>query len=416
MGKPVVAVLEPYSSAALLGPALRSAGFSPVAVTYPPGREHAAARPTLHLDDYDAVVNHLGDFDGTVDRLAALGPIAVIPGAERSLHIAEQLTGALGLDAANVPELLPARQNKYLMHQALAAAGLPVIRQICTRDADEVAAWILREGLTGRDLVIKPPASGGTVGVSLAAGGVGWREQFAALLDRRDKLGVFNDQVLVQEYVTGTEFVVDTVSVNGRHSVTNMLEYRKVRRGEGMAVYESMEWLPYDTAAYGSLIEYALAALDAVGLRNWAAHTEIMMTEDGPRLVEINPRLSGVGSPAITLMATGESQVTRIVDVCAGRGDRLPAGFDLRQHYLAVFLIAHSSGVVRNAEIFDRAKSLESYHSPVQVVRSGDRVEASTDLWTSMTMGYIVLAHESAEQTRADREAIRELEKELVIE
>jgi biotin carboxylase len=52
---------------------------------------------------------------------------------------------------------------------------------------------------------------------------------------------------------------------------------------------------PYDTEELGELIEYGLGALDAVGLRQWAAHTEIMMTPDGPRLLEVNARLAGAG-------------------------------------------------------------------------------------------------------------------------
>jgi biotin carboxylase len=419
MSRPVVAVVEPYSSAAMLAPALRDRGLSPVAVINQASPEYASYpyRPTLRVQDWDAVVNHHGDIDATIDRLGALAPRAVIPALEGSaLGLAQQLADALTPGCANVAELLDARRHKYVMHEAVAAAGLPVIRQICTADAGEVAAWIEREGLTGHDLVVKPPASAGTIGVSLAPRGEGWREQFTALLGTRNKTGVLSEQVLVQEHVTGTECVVDTVSYGGRHSITDLLRYRRVRLGEGMAVYDSVEWIPYDLDAYGELVDYGLRALDAVGLRHWAAHTEIMMTGDGPRLLEINPRLAGAGNPAVTKIATGESQVTRIVDVCAGRGTDLPAGFTLRRRVMAVFLIAHSTGVVRNAEILEKARLLPSYHSPVRLVKTGDNVEATTDILTSMMMGYVILAHERAEQVYADREAIRELEKELVIE
>jgi len=419
VSRPVVAVVEPYSSAAMLAPALREAGLSPVAVINQASREFAEHpyRPALRVADWDAVVNHHGDVEETIARLGGLAPRAVIPAIEGSaLRLAQRLADALTPDLANVSELVDARRHKYLMHQAVAAAGLPVIRQVCTADPAEVAAWIEREGLAGHDLVIKPPASAGTVGVSLAPGGQGWREQFDALLGTRDKTGMLSEQVLVQEHVTGTEYVVDTVSFGGRHCVTDMLKYRRVRLGEGMAVYDSVQWIPYDLDEYGELVSYGLSCLDAVGIRHWAAHTEIMMTADGPRLLEINPRLAGAGNPAVTKIATGESQVTRIVDVCTGRGDSLPAGFTLRQHVMAVFLIAHSSGIVRNADVLDKARLLPSYHSPVRLVQTGDRVEATTDILTSMMMGYIILAHEDVAQVHADREAIRGLERELVID
>jgi len=184
-----------------------------------------------------------------------------------------------------------------------------------------------------------------------------------------------------------------------------------------MAIYDSIEWLPYDLDTYGELLDFGFGCLDAVGLRYWAAHTEVMVTADGPRLIEVNPRPSGAMNPVPTSVCTGgTSLVTAIVDICAGRGPELPAGFEFRKTVMAVFLIAHSSGIVRNAEIFDKARELPSYHSPMFLVRSGARVEATTDIVSSMTMGYIILGHERPEQVYADREAIRELERELVIE
>jgi hypothetical protein len=32
----------------------------------------------------------------------------------------------------------------------------PIARQICTKDPEEVAAWVVQEGLSGQDLVVKP--------------------------------------------------------------------------------------------------------------------------------------------------------------------------------------------------------------------------------------------------------------------
>lgn len=416
MNKPAVAIVRPFTSAAMLAPALREAGFSPVAVMDYTGPALAPLHSSHDPGNYDAVINHHGDMDATVARLGGLEPIAVIPGVEAALRLAQRCSDALAPAFSNDPDLVDARRHKYVMHQALAAAGLPIVRQISTADPDEVTAWIEREGLTGKDLVIKPPTSAGTVGVSRAPGGRGWREQFTAMLGTRDKLDVLAEEVLVQEEMTGTEYAIDTVSHDGRHSITDIIKYRRIPYGEGIAVYDYVEWLPYEPDTYAELIDYGLGALDAVGLRNWAAHTEVMMTPDGPRLLEVNARLAGAGNPAVTEIATGESQVTRIVDVCKGLGPQLPPGYTLRRNVTAVFLMAHSSGVVRNAEIYDKARDLPSYHSPVHLVRTGDHVDASTDLFASMTMGYIILAHDDAEQIHADREAIRRLEKDLIIE
>ena len=41
--------------------------------------------------------------------------------------------------------------------------------------------------------------------------------------------------------------------------------------------------------------EFAVAALAAIGFDHGLAHVELMMTESGPRLIEVNPRLAGGG-------------------------------------------------------------------------------------------------------------------------
>ncbi|MCP2335921.1 ATP-grasp domain-containing protein [Actinomadura rupiterrae] len=418
MSKPVVAVVQPYSSGAMLAPLLRAAGLSPVAVMDCVGPALEPLRAAHVPENYDVVVNHHGDTAQTIATLGALNPTAVFTSVDMALHLTQELAEALTPDEANVPELIDARRHKYLMHQALAAAGLPIARQICTTDPAEVEDWIAREGLAGRDLVIKPSSSAGIVNVGRAPGGEGWREHFDAILGHYDKNGVLAEDVLVMEHLTGTEYAVDTVSHHGRHSITDIIRYDRAQYGDGIAVYNAVEWMPYapDDAVLGPLMEYALAALDAVGLRQWAAHTEIMMTEDGPRLLEVNARLAGIGHPTLTEIGTGESQLTRTVDVCAGRGDQMPDGFTLKRKVLAVFVKAYTSGVVRNAEILDEARSLPSFHSTFRLVSTGDRVEASTDIHTSMTMGYITLAHESTEQLYADRDVIRKLEQQLIID
>jgi biotin carboxylase len=227
--KPVVAVVQPLTSAAMVAPAVRAAGMSPVAVVDYTGPALASLRGGYDPQAYDAVVNHRGDVEGTLAKLRALAPSAVIPGVEASLRLAQILADELTPDDANITELVDARRHKYVMHQALAKAGLPIIRQICTTDPEEVAAWIEREGLTGQDLVIKPTSSAGTVGVTRAPGGEGWRDRFNELLGTYDKLGVLAEDVQVQEHMTGTEYAIDTVSHHGKHSITDIIKCAATR-------------------------------------------------------------------------------------------------------------------------------------------------------------------------------------------
>jgi biotin carboxylase len=404
----VAVIVDPYSSGNLLAPAFRQAGLVPVAVTSAPAPADAYA-PSYRPEDFDTIVTHRGDLAVTARVTRQLEPVCIVPGTESGVTLADQLAPLVTPARANVAELAPARRHKGAMREALVAAGLPAVRQICSSSPDAVAAWLDQENLAGRDLIVKPPASAGTDGVTLVPAGRDWRPAFRSLLHRRNKLGLVNDQVIVQEFMVGAEYVVDTFSHDGMHTVVDICRYRK--RG---TVYDSMEWMPYDPAEFGQLLGYTRAVLDALGVRFGAAHSEIMMTGAGPRLIETGVRLHGGGQPRFCRVATGDSQVDRTVAYCTGQD--VPLGYALRQHLLVVFLISQATGIVRNAEIFERLRTLPSHHITSAPVRNGDRVQATHDLFSSLALGFVVLAHESQTQIEADYAAIRNLECELVVE
>ncbi|MET0763896.1 MAG: ATP-grasp domain-containing protein [Blastococcus sp.] len=404
----VAVIVDPYSSGNMLAPEFRKAGLSPVAVTSTP-EPSAVYAASYRPEDFDTIIRHHGDVATTVKALRALDPVCVVPGTECGVELADLLAPQITPARANLPELAGARRHKGAMQEALGSAGLPTVRQICTDSVDTVVTWLDREGLAGRDLIVKPPKSAGTDGVALVPAGGDWRPTFTALLHERNKLDLVNDQVIVQEYLVGTEYVVDTFSHDGVHTVVDICRYRK--RG---TVYDSLEWLPYDLGVYGELLGYTQAALDALGVRFGAAHSEVMMTSDGPRLIESGIRLHGGGHPRFCRTATGDSQVDRTVRYCLG--EQQPQGYTLRQHMQVVFLISPTTGVVRNVEIFDRLRALPSHSITSIAARNGDHLHATHDLFSSLALGFVVLAHEREAQVHADYEAVRELEHELIVE
>ncbi|MCM2388366.1 ATP-grasp domain-containing protein [Streptomyces albipurpureus] len=406
-------IVDPYSSGTYFAPAFHSAGIPTVAVLSRSEVLETYAG-TWRPEDFDEVIHYQGDLPDLVARLRALDPQCVIAGSDPGVELADLLAAQVVPRKANVPALTSARRDKGAMARAVAAAGLPTIAQICTDRAEDVAAWIAREGLAGRDLVIKPPRSASTDGVMRLARGTGWREAFGAQLGYPNQWGVVNDQMLVMEYVTGTEFVVDTFSCDGRHTVTDVTRYSKVDNGVHMAVYDSMEWLAPDDPVVPGLVDYTAGVLDAVGMRFGAAHVEIMLTDAGPRLIELNARPHGGGQPPFCRHATGDSQIDRTVRAVREKGaDGIPAGYALLRHMLVVFLISRSAGVVRNAEVFDAVETLPSLHHAAVQVRNGQHIGVTQDLLNTLSLGFIVLAHEDREQLWADYKAVRRLEEQL---
>jgi hypothetical protein len=112
--------------------------------------------------------------------------------------------------------------------------------------------------------------------------------------------------------------------------------------------------------------------LDALGVRNGCAHTEIMLTPRGPRLIESGARPVGGGHQLICEIATGDNQIRHTV-AHRERGEFKP-GYELLQHLRGVFISAPRAGVWHNPEIFDGVESLRTYYAKNFPYKRGDEV------------------------------------------
>lgn len=406
-------IVDPFSSGELYAPAFTRAGVPVVAVISQP-EPPAAYLSSFHPEDFPRQLIYEGDLAATADQLARLRPRCILPGTEIGVELAEQLAARVVPDVANDPDRIAARRDKGEMARAVAAAGLPGLRQISTNDPAEAAAWIRQAGLTGRDLVVKPPKSASTDGVTRVVAGVGWEKVFADQLGHVNQWGLINERMVVQEYATGPEYVVDTFSHDGVHTVTDICRYRKIDNGPYMAIYDSLRWLPPDAPEVAELVDYATAVLDAVGMRFGAAHVEVIRTDAGPRLVEVNARPHGGGHPRFCQAATGDSQIDRAVRYFTRTGP-IPVHYQLQQHMRVVFLIARTAGIIQNVEILDGVRDLASHHHSAIAARNGDPVEVTRDLLATLALGFVVLAHPSPVQLDADYQAVRGLERQLVV-
>lgn len=404
-------IVDPYSSGALFAPAFAEAGVPVVAVLSEPAPPFVYAS-SYRPQDFSQIIVMTDNLSEVVDRLRELQPRCVLAGCESGVELADAIAPQVVANLANVKEKASARRHKGDMAAAVAQAGLPIIAQLCTDNADEVEEWLYQENPIGRDLVIKPPKSASTDGVTKVAKGEGWREVFYEMLGKHNRLGILNNKLVVQEYVTGIEYVVDTISYEGKHSISDICRYHKINNGQYMAIYDCMEWLPPTIRVYDQIVAYARDVLDAVGMRFGTSHVELMLTEHGPRLIEVGTRPHGGGHPRFCRIATGDSQVDRIVRYFTCQG-AIPDSYKLINHVLVVFLICRTRGRVNNVEIFDRVRELQSHHFSVIKIRNNDWLEPTKDLFASLDLGFVVLANEDESQIMADYQLIRSLEQQL---
>lgn len=402
-----VVVVDPYSSGALYAPKLRAAGFRVVAVL-------TASRPpaiwvdTYRPDELDQVHYALdGPARLAVARtLADQGVRAVLPGCESGVTVADQLASMLTPALANVPQLATARRHKGAMQDAARTAGIPVADHRTCQSPEELEQWLADH--RPERFVLKPASSAGTDSVAVLDGTADWRSSWARVHGRRNLLDLVNDEIIVQEFLEGTEWVVDTLSTPEGHAITDVIRYTKRLGSYGSPQYDSLEFVEAGVASAVGLLDYATAVLDAVGMRFGPAHLEIITTDAGPRLVEINCRVVGGGLPLAAAAATGEGPLNRLVRQLVDGG--LPDVYRLRRPTAVAFLRVDRPGVVETLDSVLQVRDLASYWWDEIEVRPGQAVTPPTDLIQSVHLGMVGLQNADAGQLHRDLETFRRLE------
>lgn len=408
MVRPVV-IVSPVESGIELAPAFKTRGIPAIAVTLPL-EDWVGFGMEIQASHFMEIIPYSADL---VDILKKYDPIAVIPGSDEGVPLAEYLTNALTPHFANDSKKSLNRLHKALMQAALKEAGVAILKTLSTASENEVEKWILENELSNEPIIMKPPMSAGSDKVFHISPNEDWKHAFNRILAEPAKItGKMSETVVVQEQATGTEFAVGTVSANGKHYLAHLIQYNKTASGNRKTIFDHVEFVPHMKEVQGDLFDYVSQALDALGIRWGAAHTEIMLTSKGPRLIESGARMCGGPTVEFARIATGSSQADKIVEAYLD-GDVQKKEFVFKKTVMPVFLKSPAEGKVLNTEVFDNARTLPTFLSEFLWFKNTGHVPHTVDYLTSI--GIIALSG-NRDDILLDYQKIREMESKLIVE
>jgi len=403
----VAVVVDSYSAGNFLPAAFAPYDIRLVHVQSTPELIPTMSPPNLSAYDENIVMD--GEA-ALVERLRGYDPVCLVPGQESSVELADRLSTALGLPS-NGTALSRARRDKFEMIEALRRAGVRCARQLRTAEPAAAVAWAAGEG--ARPVVVKPISSAATDGVFICTTPEQVRAAAEHVLGTSDIFGFRNTEVLVQSYLRGTEYIVDTVSSDGRRYVCGVWRYEKTLLPDGRNIYDRDILVDPASPVVAELVRYVDEVLDALGLRWGAAHHEVIVTEDGPVLVEVGARLNGNLDPGFHDVCTGGNQAALNV-----RAYVRPAEF--QKEYGDRTYPKLRSGVVYNAptelegvvtavdeDVVARITALPTVHKVLVKIKPGGRVRRTVDLLTSPLRVFFVADDDAA--LAADHAEVRAL-------
>ncbi|MFD5141912.1 acetyl-CoA carboxylase biotin carboxylase subunit family protein [Streptomyces sp. NPDC058401] len=267
------------------------------------------------LEEFGPVLPLRHGFGSVVAALRAANAQGITTFSERMQEPTARL--ALELDLPyHLPGTVRLLTDKYAQRERLHASGMAPVRSHLLRRAGDWDEALARVGLPG---VLKPargegsrnvfrvddPESGRRLAESLLGGD---REENALVLEEflegRDEAPL-GDYVSVECLVLFGKVTV--LAVTGKFPL--LPPFREV----------GQFWPSHLGGSEASGVEeMAVAAVRALGVSTGITHTEIKLTADGPRIIEVNGRLGG-GLADLTLRATGLNLIEVAGRIALGR-------------------------------------------------------------------------------------------------
>jgi biotin carboxylase len=198
--------------------------------------------------------------------------------------------------------------------------------------------------------------------------------------------------VVVEEYMRGPEVSVETLTIDGICHVIQITD--KLTTGAPHFVemgHSQPTRLSQETA--DRIREVAIAANRAIGITFGPSHTEIIVTDEGPKVVELGARLGGdCITTHLVPLSTGIDMVECCIRVALGEQPNIAPK---HQKGSAIRYFSQTPGTIRAIEGEDDAKAVNGVRQIEFVHSIGDTITAVTD--SASRMGFVIAQGDSAD-------------------
>lgn len=279
--------------------------------------------------------------------------------------------------------------DKSVMREALRTAGVPVPKFFRVASINEFKAAV--DNIEG-SFMVKPADSSGSRGI-------------LKVEDRTDLQSAYeytkqfshNGIVVVEECMVGPEVSVETLAVDGEIHVIQITD--KITTGSPHFV-EMGHTQPTRLDCAEEIKRVAIAANIAIGIENGPSHTEIIVTKDGPKIVEIGARLGGdCITTHLVPLSTGVNMVEACIRIALGeKPDIMPT----LHCGSAIRYFQQHAGVVKKIEGVEEAEMMAGVKQITIVHGVGERITNITD--SGSRMGFVIAQGSDADDAAGKSE------------
>lgn len=294
---------------------------------------------------------------------------------------------------------------KSHMRERLKACNVPIPQFYVVNNASEFEKAV--QALQG-NMIVKPADNAGSRGVVLLK-----KDTATGKTQPEDILSVYeysksnsrNGVVMVEEFMEGEEVSVESMTVNGETTIITITD-KMTTPPPYFVELGHAEPSRHPLEVQDRIKEITQQAVAAIRLQNGPSHTEVKLTKDGPKIVELAARLGGdfITSKLVPL-STGVDMVGNSVILASG------GAVDLSKKWTkgaAIRFIPCESGKIESIEIPDEATKLPGIEEIVLYKSVGDVVDGTKS--SNDRLGHVVATGEdAAEAVKRAEEVIEKI-------
>ena len=278
--------------------------------------------------------------------------------------------------------------NKALMRQCLLENSVPIPKFFKVNNLDDYLNCISQ---FDSKIIVKPADNSGSRGVFL-------------LKDKSDKKNVEyafkyskehsrSGELVVEEYMEGPEVSVESVCVNGEVNIIAITD--KLTTGEPKFVemgHSQPSVLSQNIQA--EIRKITKEAIKAIKLTDGPSHTEIKITNEGPKIVEIGARLGGDNiTTHLVPLSTGVDLVKACIEISLGIKPNLEKKYDKAS---VIRYFTNDFGKILEINGYEDANKINEVKQISFVKKIGDYLDGINS--SSDRVGFIIAQSENIDK------------------
>lgn len=175
--------------------------------------------------------------------------------------------------------------------------------------------------------------------------------------------------VIIEEYMAGEEVSVEIVVYKGEVHILAVTDKSTLGKPYFVEIGHA-EQSQKSAETVAAIKDLATRAVKAVGIDNSPAHVEIMVTKDGPKMVELGSRMGGgCITTHLVPLSTGIDMIRSVMDLALGMEPDLNPKFDKGS---ALRHIVGVEGVIGSVEGLDEARNVPGVFEVTMLKNVGD--------------------------------------------